>query len=150
MRTLYWNEGASQNVLAEAFGISQAGVSQIVRGDRYGGLPMPDTTDRSTEITVNDPKAKEIESIAEEIQAEKDQYTSDNLDPGKVTVIRTQFWTNVLDGKTLKQAAKHLADRYGVCSSHIKNIARGRKWKYVSGPTSREEAKSALALKHSL
>lgn len=140
MRQLYWEEGVSQNVLAEAFGISQAGVSQIVRGKRYPNLPMPENNDRATEITVNDDRAEEIKSIAKKIEKKKEEHNSSNLTPSDVRYIRTQFWTAYdSNGKTQREVAEDIADEYKMSVSHIKQVATGKKWPYIGGPTDPEE-----------
>lgn len=133
MRELYWNEGYSQNALAEAFGVSQANVSQIVRGKRYPNLPMPDTTSRPSTISVSDPEVEKLPSYAEEIKERKAQYTEDNLEPADIVRIRWIYWTTDTSGP-------ELAEEYGVTQGHICAIAKGQKWQFVSGPTNHTEA----------
>lgn len=138
MRKLYWNEGFSQNALAEVFGVSQPCVSNIVRGERYTNLPMPSTESRPDRtITVSDPEVDKLESIAEEIERRKSLYTADNLEPKEVVEIRWRYWG-------LQESGASIGKRFGITQGHVSNLARGDKWPYVSGPTSREEAKEMI------
>jgi predicted transcriptional regulator len=141
MRKLYWNEGFSQNALADVFGVSQANVSQIVRGERYPGVEMPDTNSRPSQtITVSDSEVEEVDRIAEEIERRKSKHTANNLSPEEVVKIRWQFWLHATDPEIDKlHAAKQIAADYGMCAGHIKGLCHGRKWPYVDGPTSRAE-----------
>lgn len=134
IRELYWNEGFSQNALAEVFGVSQPCISNIVRGNRYPDLPMPDTDSRPDEtISVSDPEVQEIESVAEKIERRKSKHTADNLTPKEVVEIRWRYWATVESGP-------QIAEDFGIVQSHVSNLANGEKWPYVDGPTSWEEA----------
>jgi transcriptional regulator with XRE-family HTH domain len=133
MRELYWNKGFSQNALADAFGVSQANVSQIVRGKRHPDHPMPDTESRPDTIPSNDPRTDELPSYAEEIESRKAEYTKDNLEPEDVVRIRWVYWT-------VGTTTEELAEEYGMSATHIQKIVTGKKWQFVNGPTTYDEA----------
>jgi predicted transcriptional regulator len=141
MRKLYWNEGFSQNALAKVFGVSQANVSQIVRGKRYPDVEMPDNSSRPDRtIAVNDPEVEKLNHVSEEIERRKSKHNQDNLEPEDVVCIRWEYWMTVPSGE---KTGEMIANQYEMSKSHISAVARGEKWPYVDGPTSRAEADKA-------
>jgi len=110
--------------LAEAYGLSQAHVSHIIRGYHWKHLERPVTKHAPGGPGISRPHS---DSSAYHTWGAGEEHPNSKLTDDKVRQIRDTYSTETI-------AQYELANHYGVSSPVIGKIVRGEAWVHVGGP----------------